>query len=56
MGWKILYTIVYLVCTTAKCLWNLLEKRYKIKNARTKKFVISKFLDFKIVDSKTVMS
>ncbi|KAK3018254.1 hypothetical protein RJ639_004489 [Escallonia herrerae] len=35
---------------------NGLEKKYKTEDAGSKKFVLGKFLDFKIVDSKTVMN
>ena len=42
---------VYSPLKSAKELWNSLEKKYKTDDARTKKFVISKFLDFVIIDS-----
>ncbi|XP_073122018.1 uncharacterized protein [Henckelia pumila] len=41
---------------TAKELWDFLEKEYKTEDACIKKFVVGKFLDFKMIDSKTVMS
>ncbi|XP_073122037.1 uncharacterized protein [Henckelia pumila] len=55
---------VYSSVKTAKKLWNSLEKKYKTEDAGIKKFVVGKFLDFKMmirievsqVDSKTVMS
>ncbi|KAK3010035.1 hypothetical protein RJ639_010998 [Escallonia herrerae] len=40
----------------AKALWESLERKYKTEDAGSKKFVIGKFLDFKMVDSKTVIS
>ncbi|KAK3043320.1 hypothetical protein RJ639_002563 [Escallonia herrerae] len=40
----------------AKALWESLERKYKTEDAGSKKFVVSKFLDFKMVDSKTVIS
>lgn len=40
----------------AKDLWDSLEKKYKIENVGTKKFIIGKFLDNKMVDSKTGIS
>ncbi|PIN24131.1 hypothetical protein CDL12_03152 [Handroanthus impetiginosus] len=33
-----------------------LDKKYRTKDASLKKFVIDKFLDYKMVDSKSVMS
>ncbi|XP_071739346.1 uncharacterized protein [Rutidosis leptorrhynchoides] len=47
---------VYCTTETAKELWESLEKKYKTEVAGTKKWVVAKFLDFKMVDSKTVMS
>ncbi|XP_073153882.1 uncharacterized protein [Henckelia pumila] len=47
---------VYSSVKTAKELWDSLEKKYKTEDAGIKKFVVGKFLDFKMVDSKTVMS
>ncbi|XP_076902552.1 uncharacterized protein LOC143557337 [Bidens hawaiensis] len=47
---------VYCKMTTAKELWESLECKYKTEDAGTKKFVVARFLDFKMVDSKTVMS
>ncbi|XP_073124067.1 uncharacterized protein [Henckelia pumila] len=47
---------VYSSVKTAKELWDSLEKKYKTEDAGIKKFVVGKFLDFKMIDSKTVMS
>ncbi|XP_070665186.1 uncharacterized protein [Malus domestica] len=47
---------VYVVCKTAKELWESLEKKYKTEDAGSKKFVVGKFLDYKMVDSKSVVS
>ncbi|XP_060186528.1 uncharacterized protein LOC132615941 isoform X1 [Lycium barbarum] len=47
---------VYSGCKTSKELWNALDKKYKIEDAGLKKFVAAKFLDFKMVDHKFVMS
>ncbi|XP_073130799.1 uncharacterized protein [Henckelia pumila] len=47
---------VYSATKTAKELWDSLEKKYKTKDAGTKKFVVEKFLEFKMVDTKTVIS
>ncbi|KAK6118001.1 hypothetical protein DH2020_048256 [Rehmannia glutinosa] len=46
---------VYCAVKSSKELWDSLEKKYKTEDAGTKKFVVGKFLDFVMVDSKTVM-
>ncbi|GJX80943.1 hypothetical protein Tco_0329092 [Tanacetum coccineum] len=45
---------VYCKTTTAKELWESLERKYKTEDAGTKKFVVARFLDYKMVDSKSV--
>ena len=47
---------VYLDKKTTKELWESLDRKYKTKNARAKKFVVDRFLDYKMVNSKTVVS
>nr|GEY39851.1 uncharacterized protein [Tanacetum cinerariifolium] len=47
---------VYCKTTTAKKLWESLKRKYKIEDAGTKKFVVARFLDYKMVDSKNVIS
>ena len=47
---------VYCTFATSKQLWLALEKKYKTKDAGMRKFIAGKFLDFKMVDSKTVIS
>ncbi|RVW73229.1 Retrovirus-related Pol polyprotein from transposon TNT 1-94 [Vitis vinifera] len=47
---------VYCSLKTAKELWDSLDKKYKIEDAGMKKFIVGKFLDFKMIDSKTVIS
>ncbi|GJQ95331.1 putative reverse transcriptase domain-containing protein [Tanacetum coccineum] len=47
---------VYCKTTTAKELWESLERKYKTKDPGTKKFVVARFLDYKMVDSKNVIS
>ena len=47
---------VYSSLKTTKELWDSLDKKFKTEDARLKKFIVGKFLDFKIVDSKTVLS
>lgn len=41
---------------TSKELWDTLEKKEKPENAKMKKFIIAKFLDFKMVDGKVVVT
>ncbi|KAJ0925653.1 hypothetical protein HanRHA438_Chr04g0162141 [Helianthus annuus] len=50
-----LYNVYYNV-KTSKDLWDALDKKYKTEDAGTKKFVVARFLEFKMVDSKTVMN
>ena len=47
---------VYSSFTTARGLWEALEKKYKIEDAGTKKFIFGKFLDFKMIDSITIIN
>ena len=47
---------VYSSIKTAKELWDSLEKKYKTEDAGTKKFIVRKLLNYKMVDSKTVFS
>ena len=47
---------VYSSFTTARGLWEALEKKYKTENVGTKKFIVGKFLDFKMIDSITVIN
>ena len=52
---KTLYN-VYCAFNTARELWESLDKKYKTEDAGLKKFVVGKLLDYKILDSKTVIS
>ncbi|GFZ10814.1 hypothetical protein Acr_22g0002120 [Actinidia rufa] len=52
---KTLYN-VYSPLPTAKLLWDSLDKKYKVEDAGAKKFLIGRFLDFKMADSKKVMT
>ena len=47
---------VYCAFNTARELWESLDKEYMTEDARLKKFVVGKFLDYKMLDSKTVIS
>ncbi|WMV33700.1 hypothetical protein MTR67_027085 [Solanum verrucosum] len=47
---------VYSNVKTSKELWDALEKKYKTEDARMKKFIVAKFLDYKMIDSKTVVT
>ena len=41
---------------TTKEPWESLDWKYKTKDVEAKKFVVGRFLDYKIVDSKTVVN
>uniref|UniRef100_A0A1S4BS89 Retrovirus-related Pol polyprotein from transposon TNT 1-94-like beta-barrel domain-containing protein n=1 Tax=Nicotiana tabacum TaxID=4097 RepID=A0A1S4BS89_TOBAC len=47
---------VYSNAETSKELWDALEKKYKTEDGGSKKFVAAKFLDYKMVDSKPVIT
>ena len=47
---------VYSNAKTSKELWDALEQKYKTKDAGMKKFIVAKFLDYKMIDSKTVVT
>ena len=54
-----LIDLLYNVCSmkkSAKELWESLDKKYKTEDAGTKKFVVGRFLDYKMVDLKIVVS
>ncbi|KAK3011003.1 hypothetical protein RJ639_012940 [Escallonia herrerae] len=46
---------VYIPMVNAKALWESLEKKYKTEDVGSKKFVVGKFLDFKMMDFKTYL-
>ena len=52
---NILYNI-YCQIKTVKELCELLDKKYRTKDVGTKKFIVGMFLDFKLIDSKTIAS
>ncbi|XP_042018986.1 uncharacterized protein LOC121766813 [Salvia splendens] len=41
---------------TSKELWEALDKKYRVEDAGTKKYVVAKFLDYKMVDSRPVVA
>ena len=47
---------VYSSIKRAKELWDSLDKKYKTEDAGTKKFIMGRLMDYKMVDSKTVLS
>ncbi|PHT73318.1 Beta-amyrin synthase [Capsicum annuum] len=47
---------VYSGTKTSKELWGALERKYKTEDAGIKKFLVAQFLDFKMIDSKSVVS
>ncbi|XP_052176724.1 uncharacterized protein LOC127791035 [Diospyros lotus] len=51
-----LYNVYCTAYATSKQLWETLEKKYKLEDAGTKKFLVGKFLDYKMVDTKLVVN
>ncbi|KAF3684750.1 putative phosphoserine aminotransferase, chloroplastic-like [Capsicum annuum] len=47
---------VYSGTKTSKELWRTLERKYKTEDAGIKKFLVARFLDFKMIDNKSVVS
>ena len=47
---------VYCSISTVKELFDFLDKKYKIKDAGMKKFIVGRLLDYKMTDVKTIMS
>ena len=47
---------MYCAFNTARELWEFLDKKYKTEDAGLKKLVVGKFLDYKMLDSETVIS
>ena len=45
----------YRTLETAKALWTALENKYRISEASNKKFLISNFMDFKMVTNKSII-
>ena len=48
--------MIHYAIKTTKELWESLDRKYKIEDVEAKKFVVGRFLDFKMVDSRTVIS
>ncbi|KAD6118765.1 hypothetical protein E3N88_10036 [Mikania micrantha] len=47
---------VHCKITTTKELWESLDRKYRTKDAGTKKFVVARFLDYIMVDTNTVLN
>ena len=47
---------LYSNAKTSKELWDALEKKYNTEDVGMKKFIVAKFLDYKMIDSKTVVT
>ncbi|XXG40597.1 hypothetical protein AAC387_Pa01g1276 [Persea americana] len=47
---------VYCSLKTTKELWDSLNKKYKTEDAGMKKFIVGRFLDYKMIDSKAVIN
>ena len=52
----LLYNFYCITYQTSKQLWEALDKKYKLKDASTKKFLVGNFLDFKMVNTKLVVN
>ena len=46
---------IYYFYKSAKEIWETLRKKYSIKDAGTKKYVVGRFLDYKMSDDKPIM-
>ena len=46
---------VYSPIKTAREMWESLDRKYKTEDAGMKRFVVGRFLDYKMVDSKTII-
>lgn len=46
---------VYCEVNTSKCLWETLERKYKVFNVGSGKFATATFLNYKMVDSRPIM-
>ncbi|XP_022147763.1 uncharacterized protein LOC111016620 [Momordica charantia] len=51
-----LYNVYCNAFDTSRQLWEALDKKYKLEDAGTKKFLVGKFLDYKMVDTKLVVN
>lgn len=47
---------MYSKMKTTKELWKFFDRKYKTKNARGEKFFIGNFLNYKMVDFKTIIN
>ena len=47
---------VYCAFNTTKELCESLDRKYKTEDAEAKKFMVDRFLEFKMMDSKTVIN
>ena len=47
---------VYSPIKMTRGMWESLDKKYKTEDVGMKKFIMGRFLDYKMVDSKTIIS
>jgi hypothetical protein len=47
---------VYSLKVSSKELWDSLDRKYKTEDAGSKKYIVGRFLEYKMVDTKTVVS
>jgi hypothetical protein len=52
---NILYDAYSLIKST-KILWEALDRKYKAKDVGMQRFIVGKFMDFKMVNSRTVIN
>jgi hypothetical protein len=52
---NILYDAYSLIKST-KTLWEALDRKYKAKDVGMQRFIVGKFMDFKMVNSRTVIN
>ncbi|URE21439.1 hypothetical protein MUK42_35091 [Musa troglodytarum] len=47
---------LYIVELSTKVIWNALEFKYQVEEEGTKKFLISKYFDYKFMDDKPILT
>ncbi|URD79189.1 hypothetical protein MUK42_34435 [Musa troglodytarum] len=47
---------LYTIELSAKAIWNILEFKYQAEEEGTKKFLISKYVDYKFMDDKSILA
>lgn len=47
---------VYVVVNKSKEMWDALKKKYRNDDVGTEKFIVANYLDYKMIDSKSIVS